>query len=448
MRSSALAAAEVLAAGENGSRRPQAAGRCHVVGAGLAGLSAAIRLALAGIDVALYEGAGQAGGRCRSFFDSRLQTTIDNGNHLVLSGNHAALSFLEAVGSRGELCGPDRPVFPFFDLASGKRWGVRPNFGTLPWWVLVPERRIPGTSALDYLGGVRLALAGPQRSVADVVPASGAMRERFWDPFTIAVMNAPAEAASAGLLWRVIRETFLRGGASCIPLFARRGLGAAFIDPALDRIRALGGAVSFNRRLLRLEANDGAITRLVFRGGEVAVGEAEAVVLAVSPAQLAALLPDIAVAGQQGVIVNAHFVLAEPPTPMPQPPFLGILNGASQWLFVRDSLVSVTISAAGALGLDDVPEDAMLERLWREVRLSLGLAGSARFAAGRIIREKRATFDQSPSAARLRPGVDTRFRNLYLAGDVTDTGLPATIEGAIRSGETAAGRAIKSLRSA
>ena len=109
--------------------------RIHVVGAGLAGLSAAVTLARSGVAVVLSDAAKQAGGRCRSFHDSVLDMVIDNGNHLLLSANHAALSYLATIGAEGRLVGPAAAEFAFMDLASGKRWTLRINAGRLPWWI-------------------------------------------------------------------------------------------------------------------------------------------------------------------------------------------------------------------------------------------------------------------------------------------------------------------------
>src|SRR5258708_23390961 len=121
----------------------------HIIGAALAGLSAAARLAAIGARVAVYEATNQAGGRCRSYHDPALDMTIDNGNHLVLSGNHAVLGYLDTIGARDGLVGPGNAHFPFVDLETGERWTIRPNDGPLGWWVLARSRRVPGTRALD-----------------------------------------------------------------------------------------------------------------------------------------------------------------------------------------------------------------------------------------------------------------------------------------------------------
>jgi len=129
--------------------RPVAGARVHVVGAGLAGLSAAVTLAGRGVPVVLSDAARQAGGRCRSYHDGVLDMEIDNGNHLVLSGNPAVGRYLSAIGAEDRVSGPSRAEFPFFDLATGRTWTLRPNDGAIPWWTLAAGRRVPGTRLGD-----------------------------------------------------------------------------------------------------------------------------------------------------------------------------------------------------------------------------------------------------------------------------------------------------------
>ncbi|WP_156747683.1 FAD-dependent oxidoreductase, partial [Methylosinus sp. 3S-1] len=134
-------------------------GTVHIVGAGLAGLACALRLAGDGRRVTLYEAARMAGGRCRSYHDPSLDLVIDNGNHLLLSGNHAALDYARRIGAAGELVGPKECVFDFLDTRTGERWRLRPNASRLPWWIFVADRRVPGSSPRDYLGALPLLRA-------------------------------------------------------------------------------------------------------------------------------------------------------------------------------------------------------------------------------------------------------------------------------------------------
>ncbi|MGB0672003.1 MAG: FAD-dependent oxidoreductase [Rhodospirillales bacterium] len=140
----------------------------HVVGAGLAGLNAALHLVDAGITVTLHEAAKRAGGRCRSYPDPVLGLEIDNGNHLMLSGNSDIRAFLARSDASANWWGPDRAEIPFLDLPSGARWSFQPGPGCSPLWLFDAKRRAPGTSLWDYLKALRLSKAGrfrPPRSL-------------------------------------------------------------------------------------------------------------------------------------------------------------------------------------------------------------------------------------------------------------------------------------------
>lgn len=411
-------------------------GTVHVVGAGLAGLACAVDLARAGHRVTLHEAAGQAGGRCRSLDDRGLGCRIDNGNHFLLAANRSALGYLAAIGAAGTLHGPTEAAFPFVDLRDGRRWTLRPNRGRAPWWLLAPGRRVPGTRPRDYLAAWRLARAGADATVGGCLDRDGPLWRAFWEPLATAVLNAEPAEASARLLWATLAETFLRGGAACRPLLARESLAATFVDPALRLLADRGAAVRWRARLRGLRARGGRVTGLKF-GEDVDVAAEDRVVLAVPPGQAASLLPGLEAPDASRPIVNAHFRAAALAGADRAPSLLGLVGGTAQWLVRRGDVVSVTVSAAAAL--IDRPVEDIAAALWADTARALGLPpGGGGPAAARIIKERRATFAQTPAAARRRPGTRTALRNLFLAGDWTDTGLPATIEGAVRSGQAAA----------
>ncbi len=411
-------------------------GRVHIVGAGLAGLGAAVALTKAGRRVVLYDQASHAGGRCRSFHDPTLDRRIDNGNHLLLSGNHAALGFLDDVGAGDSLVGPRHPVFPFVDLATDRRWTVRINPGRIPWWILRPSRRVPDTGVLGYLSALRLARAGPEATLADCFDVESPIFKRFWQPLAVAILNTSAEEAAAAPLWPVLVETFGRGGASCRPLVARHGLSDSFVDPAVAWLAANGAELRFGRRLRRLEIDGGRPAGLDFgRDGEVPLGADDKLVLAVPPDGAHDLIPSLTVPTESRAIVNAHYRVGEVAEFPEASPLLGVLGGTVQWIFKRADVVSTTVSAADRLA--ERPADQIAGLIWGDVARALGLPVHP-MAPARVVKEKRATFAQTPAAMARRPKTRTEFSNLFLAGDWTDTGLPATIEGAIRSGRAAA----------
>lgn len=418
------------------SARDRDGGRVHVVGAGLAGLAAAVSLAAAGQRVTLYESADHAGGRCRSYLDSELGARIDNGNHLLLSGNHSALTYLGLIGALNTFDGPGEAAIAFVDLASGERWALRPNRGSLPWWVLCPNRRVPGSRARDYLAARRLRDAGPDDTIADRLDRGGALYRRLWQPVAVAALNTGAEAGSAILFWRILQETLGRGAAACRPLVPREGLSESFVDPALAMLRARGGEIRCGARLRAIQFGGQRVEELNFDSGLVDLGGNDHVVLAVPAPVAARLVPDLTVPDDHAPIVNGHYRVAPPPG---MPLFAGLIGGTAEWVFRKRGIISVTVSAADRLV--DVAPDDLAGMLWRDIAAAFGLGGSLAAQPTppcRIVKERRATFRATPAQLGRRPGSATRWNNLLLAGDYVDTGLPATIEGAIRSGLAAA----------
>ncbi|HLG90000.1 MAG TPA: hydroxysqualene dehydroxylase HpnE [Alphaproteobacteria bacterium] len=407
----------------------------HVVGAGLSGLAAAVALTQAGVAVRLYEAAAQAGGRCRSYYDRPLGRVIDNGNHLLLSGNRHALHYLRLLGADDRLVGPEGEGFRFIDLTLGREFQLRPNSGPLPWWVFSSERRVPGTHAFDYLGILRLWFAGDEETVARALPHDELYRI-LWEPLAVSALNTPADEASAAGFRAVLSRTLLRGGAASRPLVARQDLGNSFVEPALAFLTGRGCAPRHGSRLKRLRIERNRIAGLEFEEGETALEPGDHLVLAVPPAVAERIVPALEVPTADEPIVNAHFATSDPPeTPVE---IVAIVGGAAQWVFRRPGLASVTVSAARGM-VDDAPE-ALAARLWADVARAFPSLGMA-VPPYRIIKEKRATIRQSPADEALRPAAETAFGNLWLAGDWTRTGLPATIEGSILSGFRAAGLA-------
>ena len=402
----------------------------HVVGAGLAGLAAAVRLASRGTRVLVHEAAGQAGGRCRSYHDPVLDMVIDNGNHLLLSGNHAALSYLEAIGAQGKLAGPPVAEFAFMDLASGEQWTVRINTGRVPWWIFDRNRRVPGTTARDYLSFARLLFAPEKATICETVTCAGPLYERLARPLWVAALNTDPKEGSARLAGVIIRETLLAGGSACRPLIARDGLGPVFIEPALRFLATHDVKVEFGHRLRALGFADGKVAMLDFGDDKLAIENDDAI-LAVPPVVAADLVPCLETPAEFRAIVNAHFRV-EPPTGLA--PIIGVVNGTVEWLFAFPDRLSVTISAADRLL--EVPRETLAQKIWHEVATLTALPKA--LPPWQIVRERRATIAATPGENAKRPATATAWSNLFLAGDWTMTGLPATIEGAIRSGNRAA----------
>jgi squalene-associated FAD-dependent desaturase len=408
----------------------------HIVGAGLAGLSAATALAEKGARVVLYEGAPQAGGRCRSYYDPVLGQVIDNGNHLVLSGNYAVVGYLRRVGATETLVGPDRARFDFVDVATGDRWTIAPNEGPLPWWSLSKNRRVPQTAVSDYTGLAGLIWPKRTKRICDVVRCEGPLWERLMKPFLLAALNTEPETASAALAGAVIRETLAKGGRAYRPRIAHPTLAAAFVDPALLFLASKGAKVQLGERCRRIVFGRTHAVALEFPEATVPLSKDDVVALAVPPWAAQELVPKVNAPDDFRAIVNAHFRIAPP---QGTPPILGVIGGSVEWIFSFPDRISITIS--GADRLIDTDRDTLAALIWKDVAAALKMTGP--MPQWQIVKERRATFAATVEQAAKRAPARTNWVNLFLAGDWTDTGLPATIEGAVRSGQKAAELALR-----
>ena len=412
--------------------------KAYVIGAGLSGLSAAVRLAGHGVAVELIESASQAGGRCRSYFDASLGQVIDNGNHFVLSGNHATMHYLRLVGSQALLAGSPKSGVGFVDIRSGKRWAIAPSEGPLPFWLFDHARRVPDTHPQDYLELFRLLLARRDQRICDAISCRGPLWDRLLHPFFLGALNTEPEEASAMLAGALVRETFAKGGYAYRIRIAHPTLASVFVEPALEYLANRSAKVRFGQRLRRIVLNDKEAMALELAEETIPLSASDAVILAVPPWAAQEILPDIAAPDEFRAIVNAHFSF---PAPKGAPLMLGVLGGTAQWIFAFPDRISITVSGADAIVNDD--REALARTFWDDIQAALAL--SAPLPPWQVVKEKRATFAATPAQAVKRAPARTHWSNLFLAGDWTDTGLPATIEGSVRSGEVAARLALKRL---
>jgi squalene-associated FAD-dependent desaturase len=330
------------------------------------------------------------------------------------------------------------PEKDFFDIRTGARWTIRPNPGRIPTWLFNRARRVPGTVAADYLELTRLLRARPDQCIGEVLSCKGALWERLLQPFFLGALNTRPEDASAMLAGQLVRKTFLKGGDAYRTRIANPTLAAAFVDPALAYLNSHAARVVLGQRLRAITFEDDKAAVLAFGDDTIALNPGDRVVLAVPPWVARDLLPGLDAPDDFRSIVNAHFKY---PAPAGTSPMLGVIGGTAEWIFTFNDRISVTISGADAIVDRDRAE--LAETLWAEVCAALNL--SAPLPVWQIVKERRATFAATPAQNSKRPGARTRWDNLALAGDWTQTGLPGTIEGAIQSGESAAALALRHL---
>jgi squalene-associated FAD-dependent desaturase len=351
------------------------------------------------------------------------------------------LSFAEIIGSQAELQGPANAEFSFVDCKNNERWKLQFSDGRFPWWVFDKDRRVPQTAFTDYLPLARLLWSSTDKPLAEVMNCTGPTYDRLIAPLLLAALNIEPRQGSASLARAVVRETLALGGKACRPLLSRNGIGNVFVEPAVNYLQQRGVSILIQDELRAVQLTGGHIEALEFAGRKVSIAESDAVILAVPPYAAQSLLPDLKTPTEFRGIVNAHFRV-DPPAHLP--PLLGVINGTCEWIFAHTGRISVTVSDADRLF--EMPRADLAATLWRDVAQIAGVSDV--LPPWQVVRERRATFAATPEQNARRPSTETGWRNLFLAGDWTATGLPATLEGAVRSGYRAAQLAEHSVRAA
>ena len=307
------------------------------------------------------------------------------------------------------------------------------NNGLLPWWIFDPKRRVPKTKPADYFSAAKLVFSESDETVAACMDKKDALFKRFWEPMAIAALNTELENASANLMANVFAQSLGSGGAACQPIMPKVGMSETFVMPCLNTLRLNGGEIKFGQRLRALNVTaEGQVTSLDFGKNRIDLAPTDWVVLAVPPWVAQELIPTLLAPTEFRAILNAHYRVEVPHNPAG---FTGLIGGLAEWVFVKQGVASVTISAADRYQEQDQEEWAAA--IWEDLANLFNL-DATKVPPYRIVHEKRATFAATPAQNKMRPASYIGWKNLALAGDWTATSLPSTIEGALRSGVKAA----------
>jgi hydroxysqualene dehydroxylase len=436
--------------------------RVAVVGGGLAGITAALRCADAGCEVTLFEARPKLGGLTHSF--QRGALSVDNGQHVFLRCCTAYLDLLDRLGVAGQVTVQSRLDIPIRSALGGRTARLRRNRLPAP---LHLGDSILRYSPLSFAERLRFALAAlALRRLDRDDPAadrqtfgawlaahkqSARTVDNLWDLVGIATLNAPASEASLALAAMVFQVGMLTDcaaadiGWSLVPLQRLHG------DAGQESLVKAGAEVRTGAKVRAVSTVDGG-WRVAGRDGAV---EVDQVVLAVPPAAAEQLLPPGALALPAGwsarlgtsPIVNVHVVYDRR---VLDEPFLAGVDTPVQWLFDRTAqsgladgqYVAVSLSAAD--GIVDIPTADIRELIVPALARLLPESGRAQIRDFFVTRERHATFRPAPGTASLRPAARTALPGLFLAGAWTATGWPATMEGAVRSGDAAAAALLRS----
>jgi squalene-associated FAD-dependent desaturase len=445
------------------------------MGGGFAGLSAAVDLAEAGVRVLLLERRSFLGGRAYSFPDRQTGDVVDNGQHLMMGCYHHTLRFLEKIGSIGNLKFQPNPQVDFLrEESAGVVSHASFKCPSLP----APLHLLGGLAGLKTIGwgdrlralevglavrrwsGRKAGKVGDRDQLADVtvrqwldsLGQSERIQRVFWDVMALATLNEASEVASADMFARVIELGFMRAKRDSAMVISRVGLSDLYTRQAQSFIESRGGEVRLNADVAEVEFDGDRALGVTLRGGERI--EAETLISAVPYFSLKRMLPEGIAAEwfpylgrfESAPIVSINLWYEEPIT---QLEFVGLLESPIEWVFNKNAISANGESArngrqhlalviSGAHSVASLPKEELIALAEGEVNRFFPAARGRRPLHAFVVRERDATLSHKVGTARLRPGGRTYFKNFLLAGDWTATGLPATIEGAVQSGQDCA----------
>ena len=442
-----------------------------VIGAGFAGLSAAVRLTRRGARVLVLEARSRLGGRATAFADRETGELVDNGQHILMGCYTEALAFLRDIGAQDNVRVDPQLAVTMIDRAGRRTRLSCPALpaplhlaaGVLEWEALSWRDRLsvlamatPLKNARRELAGASVRASSPDETVENWLIRNGQtarLREMLWDPLALAALNQPTNQAAAPPFARVLAEMFSDDPRAAAIALPTTPLHLMYAEPARAFIERHGGTVRTGAGATVVLTPGGDATAGVRVGAET-IG-ASRVISSVPWFALPELF-DQEPAVLRDVIDRARRMASSPIVTVNlwfdrrvlDLPLLGLPGRAMQWVFDNDQIVARTDSERAAVGhLSLVSSGAadilaetnvqLVHRAHAELLDALPAVRAARLMNATVIREPRATFSLAPGQP-ARPSAETALKGFLLAGDWTATGLPATIEGAVRSGNAAA----------
>ncbi len=422
-----------------------------VIGGGFAGLTSAALLSQQGHKILLFEASSKSGGRAYSFTDTVTGDVLDNGQHILMGCYHETLHFLSLIGAKKNFTFQKKLKIDF----------LRKNFEVLtlqasalpyPLNMLTAMLNYQALELKDKLLMIRFFLRLPfilQDDIRKLSVSEWLIEEKqtnntiksFWEILCVGALNTSPIKASAFTFYSVIKAIFFRDNTSAAIILPAHGLSDAYVKAAEEFINSKQGEIYTDERVISLEAEGTKIVKIITAKRELT--EFDSVIAAI-PFHSLEKIVDVRKTGitfspEYSSILNIHIWLKNNPL---SSGFYGLIDSEIHWIFNKQTHLNIVISDAGKfIGMD---KDDLLKIIKSELQAYTNI-NEDNITAIKIIHEKRATFIPSKEIINSRPKSMTSYENFFLAGDWIDTGLPSTIESAVKSGRMAAEALVRSV---
>ena len=423
-----------------------------ILGGGFAGLAAGVELAARGHQITLFEARGRLGGRAYSFRDPATGSILDNGQHLFMGCYRATTAFLKRIGRLGDLRFQKNLTVDFSGPSErGARFRAWPL--PAPWHLIGGVLGFRGWTLREKLAFFKIRGAIRGNGLDDkTVPEwlgelgqSARVRSRFWEPLSFAALNDDPRISSAALLEPVIREALLSGRRGSRIGFSQVGLSELYVEPSREFLEKNGGRVFLKTPAVKIHFSGREMKEVEFRDGRRIAPET--LVLAVPFFALRKLLPDWMIY-QDPFFHLLHQLKSSPIAAINlwfdrnfvDSELVGLWGTRVHWIFNKGRILRngsgppyLSLVISGAREEMQVKGPQLIEMALGELASVFPRMSGARLLHAQVTKEPEATLSPVVGVEKLRLPQKTPYKNLYLAGDWTSTGLPATIEGAVRS---------------
>jgi len=416
---------------------------CMIIGGGFAGLSAAAYLTKQNIQVTLLESTPKFGGRAYSFTEQKSNDVVDNGQHILMGCYSDTINFLKLIGAKDNFIYQKSLQINFLTKA-GKLVELKSFTSLYPFNLLFSLLNFKAITITERLSLLKFVIKLPfishqklsNKNVRDWLKEekqSDNTIKSLWEIIAVGALNTNIDRASAFMFREILMKIFFNGNFASTIILPKHGLSDAYVKNAKEYIESSGGEIKLSSSVKEFIISDNKIVGI--KTADEVYNDFDYVISAVPFHAFNNIYPELfldeKIEFESSSILNIHIWLKNNPM---KEQFYGLIDSPVHWIFNKENHINLVISDAGYL--IEKPAEEIYKMCVDELVKCTKLK-ELDFAHYKVLKEKRATFVPSNKIDYKRPSSKTEITNLFLAGDWTDTGLPSTIESAVKSGRVA-----------